>query len=200
MSRTPRPALLLTGAVAALLAAGCTTTVAGTATPAGAPAPAAGSGAAADGTVAWVDQLCGGLLPFVRTVSTSPPLDTSGDADRLVSGLSTYLEQGGTAAETAIGAVSAVGPSPVADGDALVDRLVDTLTAYRATFVDARSRVDAIDTSDRQALVTELPPAIAPLEELATLADPTAELRGRPELRSATEQAPRCRDIETELR
>ena len=101
MSTTPRPALLLP-ALAALLVgiAGCTSAVSGTAAPAGqSPATAAGD------PVQWVDGVCGALLPFVKTAGTPPQLNTASDPTALAKGISDYLGQGATAADSAISGI-----------------------------------------------------------------------------------------------
>lgn len=201
MPSTTRKAVFVTGAVALLLAAGCTTTVPGVAaagdgttastTAAGATPPAAGD------PVAWVDGLCGGLLPFVKTAATQPPLDVSSDAAALVKGLSGYLAGATESADSAIKDISALGPSPITGGDDIARELVKTLTTFRTTFGDAQKRVDAVDPTDTQALADALPAAIEPLGELANLPDPTADLKDNPELDRAAEQAPRCKEIES---
>jgi len=192
MSTTPRPALLLP-ALAALVVgiAGCTSAVPGAAAPAGqAPATAAGD------PVQWVDGVCGALLPFVKTAGTPPQLNTASDPTALAKGISDYLGQGATAADSAISGIAAVGPSPVAGGDDVITRLTQTLTTFRTSFQDAKTQVDAVDTSNPQTLRTELPKAVAPLEQLATMPDPTVDLQTSPELERASAQAPNCQQVE----
>lgn len=201
MTRSPRPALL-PAALAALLLAGCTATVAGTPAPTGG-TPNAGAASSAPArpsggdAVSWVDDVCGSLLPLVEATSTEPPIDPSADPETLVAGISDYLGQAGAAADTALEGLAAVGPSPVEGGDEVVAGLTSTLTAFRSNFLDAQSRIDAIDASDPSALITELPAAIAPLEQLADLSGPTAELESTPELQAAAAQAPNCKKVES---
>lgn len=205
MPRTPRPALILTALAALLLGAGCTTAVPGVAAPDGAAPPAptsatsprtTGSGEPDAAAVAWVDEMCGALLPFVRTASTPPSLDSSGDPAALVQGFSAYLGQASGSADGAIRGMEAVGPSPVAGGDEIVTRLTETLTTLRTSFRNAKDRIDAIDTSDPQALATGLPAALGPLRSLASLPNPTTDLQSSPELERAATQAPNCQQVE----
>jgi hypothetical protein len=193
MPSTPRFAAALAVLTALLLGAGCTTTVPGAAAADSAAPPT--TAAAAD-PVAWVDEVCGALLPFVRSAGTPPQLDSASDPATLVKGLGDYLGQASGAAGTAITGMAAAGPSPVAGGDGIVSGLTDTLTSFQTSFQDARTKIDALDTSDPQALLVGLPPAIAPLEQLANLPDPTAGLKSSPELDRASQQAPNCQQVQ----
>jgi hypothetical protein len=194
MPRTAPTALVLSALVALALATGCTSTVPGTA------APGSGRSAATttDDPVVWVDGVCAGLLPFIRTAGSPPQLQQASDPAALVRSLSSYLGQAQSAADSAISSMAEVGPSPVEGGDEVVARLSETLTTFRTSFQDARTRIDAVDPNDQQSLVTELPAAITPLQELADLPDPTAALQSSPELNRASEQAASCQQIERE--
>lgn len=196
MPRTPRPALLLAVLAAALLGAGCTTAVPGTAGANGAATTAAAEPAdARQDAVGWVDDVCDALLPFIEAAAM-PQLDTTGDPATLVEGFGEYLDKAGSSADSAISGMADVGPSPVAGGDEIVTRLTETLTIFRTSFQDAKAKLDAVDTTDPQSLATELPAAIAPLQKLADLPDPTAGLQASAELDAASKQAPNCQQIE----
>jgi hypothetical protein len=196
MPRTTLPALLVSVLATLALGTGCTTTVSGTAGAAGASTGAAQS---TGDPVAWVDQVCGALLPFVRTAAAPPELEKAPDAPALISAISDYLEQSRGAADSAINGIAAAGPSPVDGGDDVVAALSDTLQSFRTSFEDAQSRVESVDPNDPQSLLTDLPAAVTPLEQLSTLPDPTADLRRTPELDRASSQAANCRQIETEI-
>lgn len=209
MRSTTRPALLLAVAAALLLGAGCTTTVAGSAAPGDGVPPASPPGAAAPGGtaapgaapaagdgVSWVDGLCGGLLPFVRTAADEPPLSASSDVTALLTGITTYVRDASKAADVAAKDISALGPSPIAGGDEVAAEIVKTLTSFHTKFEDVSTRLAAIDPSNQRAIATELPAAMAPMEDLATLADPTIALKTNPELDRAAEQAARCKELE----
>lgn len=199
MPAIPRPVLLHTVLAALLLATGCTTTVPGSAAPApSAPAAPAPAGATTD-SVRWTDGVCGALLPFVRTAGKPPQLTAAGDPAALARSISGYLGEGAAAADSALTGIAQVGPSPVAGGDQVVTRLTGTLTAFRTSFQTAKAQVDAVDTTDPQALRTELPKAVEPLQSLATMPDPTVDLMTNPELEAASRQAPHCRQVETEI-
>jgi hypothetical protein len=194
MPAVPRPVLLLTVLVPLLLTLGCTTTVSGSARPAG-----SAQATTTTDSVQWVDGVCGALLPFVRTAGTPPQLTAAADPAALAKGISDYLAKGAGAADSAITGIAHVGPSPVAGGDEVVTRLTGTLTAFRTSFQEAKTQVDAVDTSNRQALVTELPKAVAPLQQLASMPDPTVDLQTNPELAQASTKAPNCQQIKIQI-
>jgi hypothetical protein len=195
MPAVPRPVLLLTVLVPLLLTLGCTTTVSGSASPAG----STQATTTTVDSVQWVDGVCGALLPFVRTAGTPPQLTTATDPTALVKSISDYLAKGAGAADSAITAMARVGRSPVAGGDEVVTRLTGTLTTFRTSFQNAKAQVDAVDTTDRQALATALPKAVEPLQQLSSMPDPTVDLQTNPELQRASAQAPNCQQIKLQI-
>jgi hypothetical protein len=192
MPAVPRHVLLLTVLAPLLLALGCTTTISGSANPAG----STQATTTTTDSVQWVDGVCGALLPFVRTAGTPPQLTAAADPAALTQSISGYLAQGSGAADSAISGIARVGPSPVPGGDEVVTRLTETLTKFRTSFQMAKAQVDAVDTTDQQSLITELPKAVAPLEELTNMPDPTVDLQTNPELARAGAQAPNCQQIQ----
>jgi hypothetical protein len=196
MHRTPRTALAIGAVVTALLlGAGCTTQVAGTPGPttAAAPPPA---GAAGGDPVAWMDEVCTALLPAVDTMSKRPALASS-DPAATVKGIATFLDESSTAVDGAITGMAAAGPSPIAGGDQAVTALTETLTTFRDTAREAKTKIDAIDTSDPRELVTALPQAVEPLRKLANLPNPAGELESNPELDRAAAQAQACQKVQS---
>jgi hypothetical protein len=194
MPAVPRPVLLLTVLAPLLLSLACTTAVSGSARPAGST-----QGTTTTDSVQWVDGVCGALLPFVRTAGTPPQLTAAPDPAALAKSIGDYLAQGAGAADSAITGIARVGPSPVAGGDEVVTRLTGTLTTFRTSFQNAKAQVDAVDTTDPQALATELPKAVAPLQQLANMPDPTVDLQTNPELQRASAQAPNCQQIQRQI-
>jgi hypothetical protein len=190
------PSVLLLSAVAAMaFGTGCTSTVSGAASAGGAAPAAQGSGDA----VTWVDQVCGSLLPFVRTAATPPEPSEASSPAELVEDITGYLDEAESAAGSAVDGMDAAGPSPVAGGDDVVDRLGETLTSLESTFHDARTRIEAVDVNDRQALLSEVPAAVGSLEKLAAMPNPMADLQASPELNRAGQEAANCRQIEREF-
>jgi hypothetical protein len=168
-----------TVAVFAVLAAGC---------------GGADSGGVSADAVAWADQVCGALTGFTRAATAGPGVDVA-DPVAATQGMSQYLGSTAEELERSLTALEAVGPSPVEGGDEYVARLSEALTGIRAGFEAARTQLDNIDTSDMKGFATAYPAAIAPLQELRNLPDPTEGLRSNEELRAASEQAQNCREL-----
>lgn len=200
MSRATRKLVIVPFLAAALLGAGCSSTVAGNPAPAGgAPAPAGGDAGAAstDDPVAWADQVCGAMLDFVTATGQQPDIDPSAQPDEVLQGLSEYLGAASTAAGTTAESVRAAGPAPVDNGEDIANQLVETFTTIETTFEGVQTNIENIDASDPTALSTELPEAFAEFENLSSqLGDPTSDLNSNPELNAAAEQAPNCQQIE----
>ncbi|MHA6628277.1 hypothetical protein ACU61A_22795 [Pseudonocardia sichuanensis] len=163
-------------AVLAALAAGC------------------GDAAASEDTVAWTNGVCGALAGFTRAASSGPQVDPA-DPVASVQGVHSYLGSTSEEVQRSLSALDAVGPSPVEGGDQYVARLQEALRSIRSGFESARTQLAAVDTSSPEALATAFPAAVAPLQELRGLPDPTEGLRENEELRTAAEQAPACREL-----
>jgi hypothetical protein len=194
MPRITPPALLLPAVVALVLSGGCTTAVPGTAS--------AGSAAAAQGTgdaTAWVDQICGSLLPFVRAAGTPPEPAAASNPATLVQDITDYLSETEDSAGAAIDGLAAAGPAPVAGGDEIVAGLTSTLESMQTSLRDARTRIERVDVNDRQALLREVPAAISSLEQLASIPSPMADLQRSPELTRAGQEAANCQQISREF-
>jgi hypothetical protein len=189
MHRTLSPALLA-AVTAALLTTGCAATTVN-----GAPAPVgASAGATQTDPVAWVNGVCGSLLPFVTAVSVPPNVNSS-DPKATVTGLSDYFGQAVTGLDTALNDLKAAGPSPVAGGDEVVTTVTSALTKVRTSFQNAKTKIDAVDPNNLAEVATALPEALAPLQELSDLKDPSADLKSSPQLEAAAKQAPNCKAL-----
>lgn len=191
MPRITPPVLLLPAVAALALSAGCTTSVSG--------APAANSAAVEQGAVAWVDQICGSLLPYVKSAGSPPKPAEAPDAKTLVENINGYLSETEQSAGSAISGMAAAGPAPVAGGDEIVDRLSSTLETMQASLRDARTRIEKVDINDRQALQREVPAAIESVERLASAPSAMADLQNNPELAAAGQQAAGCQQIAREV-
>jgi hypothetical protein len=195
MHRTARTVLVTAAAASVLLSSGCTTLVPGLPAPTGvAPPSAAGAVVETDG-VAWMDKICGAMLP-VLDLKTNQPSLTAGNPATAVTALGNYLDTMGTSVDGSIKAVAAAGPSPIEGGDKAAAAMTKTLTAVRDSARAAKTKIDAIDTSDPKALATQLPAAIEPLTSLSNLPNPAAELETNPELEKAAAQAPNCQKVQ----
>jgi hypothetical protein len=194
MPRTTPPALLLPAVAALVLSGGCTTTVQGAASANSAPV-AQGSGDA----VAWVDQICGSLLPFVRAAGSPPQPTEASNPAALVQSLSDYVTETEETAGSAITGMDAAGPAPVAGGDEIIARMSGTLETMQTSLRDVRTRIEAVDVNDRQALLREVPAAIESLEQVMSMPSPMADLQRNPELQRAGQEAAGCQEIAREF-
>jgi hypothetical protein len=150
--------------------------------------------AAGEDAVAWTNQVCGALTGFTRAATTSPQLDP---ADRVaaVQEVGRYLGATSEQLQRSLTALDAVGPSPVEGGDGYVERLGEALRGIRSGFESARTQLAAVDVSNSAELATAVPAAMAPLQNLQNLPDPTEGMRANEELRTASEQAENCREL-----
>ncbi len=196
--RSARGLLLTVSTVVTLALTGCSSTVTGSPAPTGGSA-AAGTGAAAGGAatsdpVAWTNNVCGSLLPFVKAASTEPQFDQS-DPAAAVKALSAYLGGAVGSIDQGLTGLDAAGPAPVADGDAIVTKLKQTLTTVRTSFSQAKTAIDKVDPNNVAEIATALPEALAPLQSLSSLQDPTTDLKSNPALEAAANKAPNCQEI-----
>ncbi|MCO1654203.1 hypothetical protein [Pseudonocardia humida] len=200
MPRPTRKVLLVPlVAAAALLGAGCSSTVPGTAAPlGGSPASTDTGGGTAgagqtDDPVAWMDQVCGALTPLTEA-PTDPGVGSSTSPEQAFEQLQGYLAKGGDAMGTAIDGLAAAGPSPIEGGDELVQKMTTTLNTAKTALDSTAQQLEGVDPNDPEALFTALG-SLTSAEGLEGLDDPTAGFEANPELEAAAEQAPNCRQL-----
>ena len=189
MPRITLPALVLPAVAALALSGGCSTAVSGTAT----------ADTAEQGAVAWVDQICGSLLPYMKAVGSPPRPADAPDAATLVRDLNNYLSESEESAGSAISGMAAAGPAPVAGGDEVVNGLRGTLETLQASFRDARTRIERVDINNRRELQREVPAAIESVERLANAPILMTDLQRSPELVQAGREAAGCQEIAREV-
>jgi predicted small secreted protein len=187
--------LVAVAAAAAVALSGCSATITGSPAPTGA-STSSGGGAVAPTTdpVAWTDKVCGSLLPLQDSLSAKPQFDEN-DPAAAVKALSDFLGKSEASIDQAISGLDAAGPSPVANGDPAVAKIKSALTTIRSSFDQAKVALDKIDPNNVSELVTALPQAVAPLQELSKLQDPTTDLQSSPELEAAAAKAPNCQAL-----
>ncbi len=178
----------------AVVLAGCSTTVTGSPAPTGAGTDSGGTAASTTDPVAWADKVCGSLLPLQHTLSTAPQVEQS-DPTATVKALSDFLGRSEAAIDQAASALDAAGASPVPGGDDVVTKIKATLATVRTSFDQAKTAIDKIDPSDPTTLITALPQAVAPLQELSKLKDPSTDLKSSPEFDAAAAKAPNCQAL-----
>ncbi|MBA2310452.1 MAG: hypothetical protein H0W01_14445 [Pseudonocardiales bacterium] len=163
---------------------GCTSTVAGT--------PTTGSASAQD-PVAWIDTVCGGLVPFGDAVTAVPNLDR-GNLAAARRDTSAYLSKILASLDSGLSALDAAGPSPIDGGEALVTKVQTTITKLRSDLAAQKTRLDAVDPNDPVALGTLFIEIGTTLQKFSQ-DDPTTALRTNAKLRDAASQSSNCRKL-----
>jgi hypothetical protein len=155
-----------------------------------------GGGADAD-AVAWTDEVCVALTGFTQAVTAQPQIDRA-DPVAAVDALRDYFASTSAALQTSINELDRVGNAPVEGGDAYADQLRENMRQMRASFDASAAQLADVDTSSPASVTAALPAAVAPLQELGDLADPTEGLPADGELRAAFEEAPHCQQLRAE--
>ena len=65
----------------------------------------------------------------------------------------------------------------------------------RTSFDKAKTAIDKVDPNNLTELATALPEALAPLQDLNNIQNPTADLKTNPALEAAAAKAPNCQKI-----
>jgi hypothetical protein len=177
MPRRTRTIMLVPLAAAALAVAGCSTTVPGTPYPLGA-GPVAVPAATGD-TTAWVNQVCGTLLPALRASANSPKVDYT-DVDKASDTLHQHLREVSDAAGSGLAELDRIRPSPTPHGDELVAQFRAGLVALQQLSPDARPGAGAAKA-----------PTPAPLNPFTLLSED-------PELAKAAAEAENCSALYTQ--
>ncbi|HKQ42007.1 MAG TPA: hypothetical protein VJT79_05955 [Pseudonocardia sp.] len=191
--RRSRTLLFAAVTAAAVALSGCSATVTGSPAPTGASTDGSAVAPTTD-PVQWTDKVCGSLLGLQESLSTKPQFDEN-DPSAAVKALSDFLGKSEASIDQAISGLDAAGPAPVANGDAAVTKIKSALTTIRSSFDQAKIALDKIDPNNVSELVTALPQAVAPLQELSKLQDPTTDLQSSPELEAAAAKAPNCQTL-----
>jgi hypothetical protein len=189
MPRITPPALLLPAVAALVLSGGCTTAVPGTAS----------VDSAAVAQVAWVDQICGSLIPYLKAAVSAPKPTDAPDVATLVRDINEYFSVYEESAGSAISGMAAAGPSPFEGGDEIVDRLSSTLETMQASLRDARTRIERVDINDRPKLQREVPAAVQSVQRLANNPILMADLTRNPEIARAGQEAAGCQQVAREV-
>jgi hypothetical protein len=192
MPRITPFSFILSAVAAMALATGCTTTVSGSAA-ADQAAPEAQDNEKA---VAWVDQVCGSLMSSMDAIPVPPDPYSFQDPASLVQGLTDYFGEAEAAAGSALTSLEAVGPSPVAGGDGIVDQFSEMFTMMQTIYRDAGTQIKMTDVNDQQALITEVPAVLASVQQQRAALNATAEFEDSPELDEALSAAPNCQRIQ----
>ena len=190
MAPFARSAVAAAALLAALLAGGCSTTVAGTPSADPAPRPTAGPGA---DPVAWGDKVCGSLLSYYQPLSARPNY-VGADLPGIKSRLSGYLGSVGSGIGKGQQQLRAVGASPVSGGDQFAKAIGDLLTRTGGTVRQAKADVDSANPADLPGFEAKLKSAEAKLKSIGA-AQGLSQLGSTPRLDKAVAAAPKCKQL-----
>jgi hypothetical protein len=157
---------------------------------------ATGCGGESADPVAWSNDVCGALLPFVEGVANAQPDLNPSDPTAAVTGLQNFLDAAVTGAQASLTDLEDTPPSPVEGGDEFVTNLRSALTQFRDGLEMARSELEGVDPANPQSVAAALPAALTALQGLENVPNPAAGLESNPELQAAGEEAPNCQTIE----
>jgi hypothetical protein len=145
-----------------------------------------------DPAAAWADQYCGSVVQLVQTLSTMPSVDpsTPRQASRTSSQLLGSIIDG---LDRTLSGLTALGPSPVAGGDAMRLDAIGTFSGLRSRAAAAKERLDT-SSNDTTATQQALAGASAPLDELSKI-DMLQGIGSIPALAAASKRALACEPL-----
>ncbi|GLZ32959.1 hypothetical protein Lesp02_51470 [Lentzea sp. NBRC 105346] len=168
---------------AAVVLAGCTSGNGGNTSPTSSANDAA--------AVQYMDKVCAAASEFAKLEKSAPKLD-SGDPAKLKADMAAYMGQLSAAFTKSAEELRKVGPSPIAGGEAAVNKMADAFTTLAATFTEAKTKIEQADANDASGGLQAAGEAIAKLSQLA---DPLKDLEAVPELEKAATSAPKCQEM-----
>lgn len=190
MAPFARPAVAAAALIAALLAGGCSTTVAGTPSADPAPRPTAGPGA---DPVVWGDKVCGALLSYYQPLSARPDYNGA-DLGGIKTRLSEYLGRVSGGIGQGQAQLKTVGASPVTGGDQFAKAIGDLLSRTGGTVGQAKSDVDSANPADVAGFEGKLKAAQDKLTTIGA-AQGLNQLGATPRLDKAVAAAPKCKQL-----
>jgi hypothetical protein len=176
---------------AALLTAGCTTTVGGSAAANSAPVPNEGPGS---DPVAWADRVCEAVLSFAVPATSPPDFSQTGDLPAVQRTVSSYLGGVVTGAEQGQAKLDEVGSAPEPAGDDATRKAQEVLGALEEDFGGVKATVDGMNPNDPEgflATLTQVETKIATV----TPPNPLGDLTTAPRLYRAAERSAQCQQL-----
>lgn len=159
--------------------------------------PEGGNTPQASPAVQWIDKVCGTLVTGGQKLSQMPAVDPANPAAAKEGLIGFFTSFSDTLTSLSTGLKDA-GVPPVADGQATVDKAQATIDGAKTSVDSAKTKLAGIDTANplafQQALV-ELSPSLTALDNTD---GPLKDLRANPELNTAFEQAPGCKQVDSE--
>jgi hypothetical protein len=193
MTRSSRRGSALIGmlATAALLTAGCTTTVGGTPAANTAPVPSDGPGS---DPVAWADRVCEAVLSFAVPATSAPDFSRTTDLPAIQRTVSSYLSTVVTGAQQGQAQLAEVGRAPEPGGDEAARRAQDALGALEEDFGGVKTTVDGMDPNDPETFLARLAQVESRVSAVAP-PNPLGDLTTAPRLYRAAERSAQCQRL-----
>ncbi|ACU34254.1 hypothetical protein [Actinosynnema mirum] len=141
----------------------------------------------------YLDKVCSATSAFATVQKTPPGADVT-DPGKRKELMAVYMGQFGEAFTRSATELRAVGESPVAGGDQVVEKMAATFSEMATVFTDAKSAVEQADANDQYG---GLAPARDALAKLADFSVPLKEVESTPELAAAARKAPKCQALRT---
>jgi hypothetical protein len=135
------------------------------------------------GAVAWMDGVCGQLLPITSLGEKISQTDGA-DAD----GLNAALTVVGDTLQQAANGLNGVGPSPIKGGDQVVGSVKDALGKAGTGIGDAKAKLAGGDVA---AIGDALGTITGSLDTVNRIAEP----QDNPDLQNAAHEAPQCQRL-----
>jgi hypothetical protein len=157
-------------------------------------ASTATSGAAGADAVAWADKVCKSVESEVGTLTQEPKIDTS-TPESAKAGLTSFLNDFGTALDRLIGGIKSAGDPPVADGKQVVDETTKGLEQAKQTIQDAQTKLAQTQMNDPAAVQQALTEVAQKLTSIGNL-DATKSMEDHAQLKDAFEKAPTCKKLD----
>jgi hypothetical protein len=157
--------------------------------------PASGA-PADDAKVAWVDKVCGEIIPLASADSGAPPNLADPDSGKAVKAFGDYIGQSVKQIETAVANLKNAGPSPIEGGDAALAKLVGALEALRQSYQESQAKLSKVNTKDQAAAQSALVEAFAKLSAGGNqLAQTVQSVEADQGIAAAVGQAPNCQKL-----
>lgn len=141
--------------------------------------------------VVWADRVCASLQPLAALKDESPHFDANNPAATRDS-MAQYFADAADRSGQSLKGLSLAGPSPIAGGDDVANKLRAALQRRQAAYGDARDKVERINPNDPVGIGTQLPGV---MRDLANASNDTGldTFGNNPELNDAVKQAPGCK-------
>ncbi|GAB3575482.1 hypothetical protein GCM10027445_38020 [Amycolatopsis endophytica] len=146
--------------------------------------------------ITWSEHVCAVVRDGGAKLSQVPGVDAS-DVTRAREGLVTYLASLSQALTDLGNGITREGPPPVTDGQATVDRAMNTLNSTKASVDEARTALASAPVTDQATFEQAVRGASDAFAKLGNSTEgPTKDLTNNPELAKAFAKAPSCQSLE----